>query len=114
MVGGTGFLANITMFWLFIHYTSIWYIYASVLSFSISTLIGYILHKNFTYKDETDTNSKKIIYFYLLNTFNILANALLMFILVDLLSIEKMISLIISNILISVYSYIVYKKIIFK
>jgi putative flippase GtrA len=113
-VGGIGFLINISIFWMLINYTSIWYIHSAIISFILSTFIGFNLHRVITYSDKTKINSKKIIYYYVLNIVNIIINALLIFVFVEYLNVIKVFSLIISNILISIYSYFIYKKLIFK
>lgn len=111
--GGISFLINVSIFWILINNTDISYVISSIISFIISTFSGFILHKLITYRDNRSITNKKISLYYLLNIMNILMNALLIFILVEYFIIEKIYSLILSNIFISIYSYNIYKKIIF-
>ncbi len=111
--GGTSFLINILIFWILTKTTNIWYVYASVISFILSTFVGYNLHKKITYIDRSKTEIKTVFVYYILNIINISMNAFLIFIFVEYLNIFKLISLILSNTLISIYSFIIYKKIIF-
>ncbi len=112
--GSIAFIVNITIFWLLINMTNIWYLSAATISFSISLSISFILHKNFTYKDRTIIRYKKILLFYTTNIINVIVNSVFLYVFVEFLELNKIISLIISNIIISIYSYIIYKKIIFK
>lgn len=112
--GGLGFLINISVFWILVNYTHIWYVLSSIISFLISTFAGFILHKTITYSDKGTITNKKISSYYILNIINILTNALLIYLFVEYLMIEKIWSLIFSNILISIYSFNIYKKLIFK
>ncbi len=111
--GGLGFLSNILIFSILINFTNIWYIYSSIISFILSTLIGFNLHKRFTYTDKSKTKHETVIIYYILNVFNILMNTVLIYIFTEYLGIFKIISLILSSILISIYSFIIYKKYIF-
>ena len=113
-VGSIGFLINISIFWILINKIHIWYIYSAIISFILSTLIGFQLHRKITYSCSDKINGNMIIYYYFINIVNIIINTVLIFIFVEYIHILKILSIIISNLLISIYSYIFYKKIIFK
>lgn len=112
--GGMSFLINISIFWVLINYTIIWYVFAAIISFTLSALIGYILHKNITYSDRTKTSAKKMISYYIFVTANVFINSLIIFTLVESLNMQKILALMMSNLLIAIYSYKIYKKIIFR
>ena len=111
--GGVTFLINASIFLVLTEHLNVWYIYSAIIAFAASALAGYFLHKTITYSDKTPTSTGKVIHYYMLNIANVIMNALLLFIFVEYFSILKIIALVISNLLIAVYSYFIYKKIIF-
>lgn len=112
--GGIGFVLNIGLFWILINYTPMWYIAAAIISFIFSAYATYNLHKKVTYSSTSKTTVKSVTYYYLLNGANVVVNAILVFIFVEYVHVDKSISLVLSSLLISIYSYVIYKKFIYQ
>ena len=94
----------------------IWYIPASTIAFVTSVLFGFFIQKMWTFKEKMDpeTEHLKLIKFYTLAFINATINAYLIYFFVEKVTFGKIESAIISSILISTYSFFLYKKFIFK
>ena len=114
IAGGTSTSADILIYSLLIYFANLWYVASSVISFTIAFWISFGLQKFWTFRDK---NTKKImkqtyLYFFVAIV-NLGISTLLIYIFVDYIHIHKFISKIISNAMIAVESFFIYRYFIF-
>lgn len=114
MIGGTGFILNISIFYYFHKILETFYITASLISFTLSTLFSFFAQKNLTFNNQSKRIKKQLIFYYIFTSVNILVNTILVFVMVEILFFNPTIAVIESSVVISVYGFFIYKNIIFK
>lgn len=113
--GGLAFMTNIGLLFIFVKYLEWWYLTASTIAFIISVIISFLAQKYITFRDKTtDRVGHQATQYIIIALFNVTANAIMMFILVDIIHILYLISQVISAGLIAVWSLFVYRFIIFR
>jgi len=112
--GGTGAATNLGIFALLIHYTTLWYVFASISSFCISVVVSFILQKYWTFQNRSQgkTHSQALI-FISVSLINLGINTLIVFILVDGFHSPKFLAQFVAAGLVAFASYGVYKKFVF-
>jgi len=114
IAGGLSFISNIGLFLLFEKYLGWWYLIASTLAFIISVVVSFSAQKYITFRDtSTDRISQQMGQYILIAVFNVIANAIMIFIFVDLIHLPLVLSQIISAGFIAVWSLFVYNFMIF-
>lgn len=112
--GGIGFAVNLGTYVSLLHFTNIWYIKAATVAFLAGAVASFILQKWWTFGEtSTDVVHKQLIKYVSVLLFNTAINSLLVYIFVDNLGIHKVTAAITSTIVIAVWSFFIYKKIIF-
>lgn len=109
-VGGSAFLIDAGILFLLTDFLNIHYLISGTISFSVSVIYNYILSIFWVF--DTNKSNKKpqeFIVFIVLSVIGFGINQLLMYLLVDLLTIYYMISKIITTIIVMVYNFITRK-----
>ena len=117
LVGGSGFAINISLFYILTKFLYIWYILATVISFSTSIFWSFFIHKRWTFNQPIEKNSAlsfEIIKFFFLSFINVSVNTMIIYFLVEKIHLTPTRSAIVSNLFVAIYSFYIYKKIIFK
>jgi putative flippase GtrA len=114
VAGVIGAGTQIGSLFIFTDIFKIWYLYSSILSFVVAIVISFTLQKFWTFKDNS---TKKIHYqfakYILVASLGLVLNTILMFILVDFISIWYIFAQIIAGAIIAVINFIMYKFFIF-
>jgi putative flippase GtrA len=92
---------------------NIYYLAALLGSFIVGSIVNYALNKYFTFKCTSNKIAKQFTSFLVVAFFNLIFSFIVMYLFVDILSMDKMISRIVTTGLLCVFNYIVLKKIIF-
>lgn len=112
--GGSAFATGITLLFILVQFFHVWYLLAAVGSFIISVYVSFIMQKFFTFNDYGKEKIRQQKALYLgIQIFNLSLNTLLMYIGVDVLNMHYIISQILVGGTIAVYSFFIYKHMIF-
>ena len=113
--GGTGAGINFLIYFFLMRVFHVWYIFASIISFTLSTFAGFYLQKHITFKNKDRQNEKKqISYYYMVSSINLILNVILLSFFVEILNIDPVLAKISSLAILAIWSFFVYQKIIFK
>jgi dolichol-phosphate mannosyltransferase len=112
--GGLSFITNIGLLFVFTAYLNLWYLTASTFAFIISVIVSFLAQKYITFRDiSTNRITYQMTQYIAIAIFNVIANAIIVFILVDFIRIIPLLAQIISAGFIAVWSLFVYRFIIF-
>lgn len=113
--GGSAALTNVALLFLFTDIFHIYYLLSATLSYLISFFVSFYLQKYWTFGDgNRDKLYGQMSLYFIVAMANLLVNDILMYIFVDWLGIHHLISQILTSGLIAVYSFILYKILVFK
>lgn len=113
LVGVLNTLINWIIFAL-LNFVGVYYIVANVIAYSIATANSYIWNSKWVFKyngkDKKETTAK----FIILNLIGLALNTAILYFLVDILSLNKLVGLVITTAIVMVINYIVNKIWVFK
>lgn len=112
--GGLAFMSNIGLLFIFEKYFDWWYLISSTLAFVTSVIISFLAQKYVTFRDTTtDRIHQQMIQYVFIALFNVMANAIIVFIFVDFIHFLLIWAQIVSGGIIAMWSLFVYYFIIF-
>lgn len=112
--GGVAALVNIGVFSLLLYRVRMWYLLASVLSFTLSFVVSFYMQKYWTFKDGSRKETKQQMFWYMVITLtNLGINVLLMMLFVDGIGIHPIIAKVLTLVVLALWSFFIYKKYIF-
>ena len=115
IVGGLATIVEWAGFWLFSEKLSIEYLLATALAFAISTFANWLVGSLLVFRGKQQQSLlREILSVYLASIVGLLLNLLIMFLLVQLLGVEKMIAKMAATVLVFTYNYLVRKLIIYR
>lgn len=115
IVGGLATIVEWAGFWLFSEKLSIEYLLATALAFAISTFANWLFGRLLVFREKQQQSLlREILSVYLASIVGLLLNLLIMFLLVQLLGVEKMIAKMAATVLVFTYNYLVRKLIIYR
>ena len=115
IVGGLATIVEWAGFWLFSEKLSIEYLLATALAFAISTFANWLFGRLLVFRGKQQQSLlREILSVYLASIVGLLLNLLIMFLLVQLLGVEKMIAKMAATVLVFTYNYLVRKLIIYR
>ena len=114
IVGGMTTLVSIVVYALFVKCFHVNYMLANVISWIISVLFAYITNRIFVFKSKSENIVLEIYQFFKYRIFSFLIEILLMYIFVELINIDDMISKVIVQVIVIVLNYIFSKLFVFK
>ncbi len=113
--GGTAFLTNIFLLFIFTELFKLHYLVSGVFAFILATILSFFLQKQWTFQDGSKEDvHKKFIIFTITAIANLILNTLFLYVLVDKFSFHYISAQILSGILLAIWSYFIYKIVIFK
>lgn len=107
-------LVSILSYALFTRFLNLNYIYSNIISWIISVTFAFITNKIYVFKSKEDNVFKEVIKFYISRLTSLLIELLIMYLMVDLLKINDMISKIIVQFIVIILNYIFSKIFVFK
>jgi len=112
--GCTAAVANLSSMYLFTDIFGFWYMYSAVLAFSVAFFVSFLLQKYWTFKEISVKKVHTQISLYLLvGILNLVCNALLLYVFVDILHMWYMTGQFLVSGMIAVWSFFIYRKFIF-
>ena len=109
IVGGLAFVIDYGVYALLTQVFSVYYILASVISFSLSVIFNYILSITWVFDVNKKQGVKEFIIFIVLSVIGLLLNSLILYLSVELLHIHNLIGKIIATIIVMIYNFITRK-----
>lgn len=114
IVGGMTTLVSIGVYALFTKCFHINYMIANVISWIISVLFAYITNRIFVFKSKSENIVLEIYQFFKYRIFSFLIEIFLMYVFVELINIDDMISKVIVQIIVIILNYVFSKLFVFK
>jgi putative flippase GtrA len=113
--GGTGLVTNLLVLFLLVTEFKIWYLLGTIIAFVISSCVSFLMQKLLTFGDRTiKTAHIQLGIFFVVALMNLGVNTLLMYGAVSLLGIQYLVAQFIVSGLIAVYSFFLYKHLVFR
>ena len=109
IVGASAFLIDYSILYILTEVFGIYYLYSSVISFSVSVIFNYILSIKWVFDVSKKQTIKEFSTFIILSIIGLIINQLIMYIMVEKVSIWYMFSKIVSTIIVMVYNFITRK-----
>ena len=112
--GGTAALVNWATFFLLVHITKIYYLYASILAFIVSIGISFMMQKFWTFRDKLTQDIHMQFARYIgVIVFSLILNTFLVYILVEKISVWYLLAQIIATAIIAVINFFAYRHLVF-
>lgn len=112
--GGSAAASSLLLLFVLVHFFHIWYLLAAILAYILGICVSFMMQKFFTFNDYSrEKIRQQTTTYFIIQIFNLGVNTLLMYISVDMLSIHYMISQVIVGGTIAVYSFFIYKHMVF-
>ena len=115
IVGGLATIVEWVGFWLFAEKMGIAYLLATAFAFAVSTFANWRFGRLLVFRGKQNQSLlREILSVYLASVVGLLLNLLIMFVLVQLLTVGRMPAKIIATILVFAYNYLIRKLVIYK
>ena len=115
IVGGLATIVEWVGFWLFSEKIGIAYLLATTLAFAISTFANWLFGRLLVFRGkQRQSLLREILSVYLASIVGLLLNLIIMFVLVQLLTVGKMPAKVLATILVFAYNYLIRKLVIYK
>ncbi len=112
--GGLAAGVNLILLFILVHFFYVWYLLAAVLSYVSGVCVSFLMQKFFTFSDYSrEKIRQQTTVYFTIQILNLGANTFFMYVSVDLLNIHYMISQVIIGGTIGIYSFFVYKHMVF-
>lgn len=114
IAGGTAAFVDLVLLYFFTDILGIWYLISACLAFSIAFFVSFFLQKFWAFKDNGKEHiHKQMALYFIIALANLIFNACLMYIFVDIVKIWYLLAQIFASGLIAIESYLIYKFFIF-
>ena len=115
IVGGSATIIDWIIYYILYNYVKITPLIANIISYSISTIFNYYLTTKYVFNVNTNKNKKKLfILFVIFSLIGLLLSEILLYIMINKLMINKMLSKVISTILVMIFNFITKKRLLEK
>lgn len=112
--GLVGALVNLLLMYSLVEWLQIWYIYAGTIAFLLSSLVGFTLHKLWTFRNYSRHYvSRQLLMYVMIGVVNIGLNTLIIFLLVEHFHFWYLLAQILSSAFIAVAGFFIYRRIVF-
>ena len=109
VVGLTAFLIDYSLLYIFTEYFGIYYLYSSIISFTVSLIYNYILSIKWVFDVTKKQTAKEITIFVILSIMGLGINQLVMYVMVKWLKIYYMITKIVATGIVMVWNFVTRK-----
>ncbi len=115
IVGGLATIVEWSGFWIFFDMLHIQYLLATALAFVFSTFANWLFGRLLVFRGKQNQSLlKEIASIYLTSIGGLILNLLIMYVMVDFLSMGEMVAKITATVLVFSYNYLIRKKLIYK
>lgn len=112
--GTSGAVVNLGSFFIFVHLLHLWYLIGSIFAFILAFFVSFTLQRFWTFEHRSRADLGRHALLYLVVALgNLALNTLLVYILVDKVSVAPLIAQLIGGIVVSGTSYFIYKHLVF-
>ena len=112
--GEMAVLTNIGVLFFLVDIFHLYYLFSSIISFTLATVVSFTLQKFFTFNDQDRSVIRRQATFYFAyQVFNLAVNTLFMYIQVDLFHIQYILAQMLIVLVMTVYNFLVYKHLVF-
>ncbi|MDO8621534.1 MAG: GtrA family protein [Candidatus Levybacteria bacterium] len=112
--GGSAVVTNLTLLFVLVHFFHVWYLLASVIAFTVSMYVSFMMQKFFTFNDYSkEKMGRQSILYFGFQVFNLCLNTLFMYMGVDLFHIPYLLSQILIAAAMAFYSFLIFKHLVF-
>ena len=109
VVGGLAFVIDYTLLYILTEFLRVHYLISSVISFTVSVIFNYIMSIKWVFDVNRKQGVKEFVVFVVLSIIGLGINSLIMYLMVDIMSIYYMISKLVSTAVVMVYNFITRK-----
>jgi len=109
IVGGIAFLIDYAFLYILTEYCNIYYLVSSIISFTISLIFNYIASIKFVFETDKNESKKHFIAFIIGSIIGLGINQLVMYLMVELMSIYYMLTKIVATAIVMVWNFITRK-----
>lgn len=109
VVGGLAFVIDYTLLYILTEFLEVHYLISSVISFTVSVIFNYIMSIKWVFDVNRKQGVKEFVVFVVLSIIGLGINSLIMYLMVDIMSIYYMISKLVSTAVVMVYNFITRK-----
>ena len=113
-VGGTCSVIDIALLYVFVEFFHIWYLYASILSFTISCVVAFFGQKYFTFRNESRKHVTQFALFFTMAGTGLLINSGCIFVFVSLLGLWYILASVITKFIVLIWNFCASKYITFR
>lgn len=111
ITGSAGATINMGLLFVFTEFFGWWYLFSATIAFLLSIVFGFSMHKLWTFKDSSmDWIPGQFSIYFGLMLFNLLANAIILYTLVEKFDVWYILGQAVTSIIIAVWSFFAYKK----
>jgi putative flippase GtrA len=113
--GGTGLVVNLVTLFVLVSVCKIWYLIGTIVAFVVSSLVSFLMQKLLTFSNRSVKRAHvQLGVFFCVALFNLGVNTVLMYGAVGILHTQYLVAQFFVNALIAVYSFFLYKHIVFR
>ncbi len=109
VVGGLAFIIDYIVLYVLTDIFHIYYLISSCISFTVSVIFNYILSIKWVFDVNKKQDMHEFIVFIILSVIGLIINSIIMYIMVDIISIHYMISKLLATLIVMVYNFITRK-----
>lgn len=113
IVGVGNTLVNWSIF-IILNAFGVYYIISNIIAYTIATVNSYIWNSSWVFKYRQGLNINTSVKFFILNLVGLTANTTIMYILVDILNLNKFMALVLASVVVVIMNYTINKLWVFK
>ena len=114
LIGGSCALGDMFLLYTFVEFFHIWYLYASIISWIIMSILSFLGQKHFTFKNTSKKYQTQFPIFILVAIAGLGLNSLCLFFLVSIVKIWYIFANIITKFIVLIWNFLAHKYITFK
>ncbi len=112
--GLAGLTTNVLAFSFFYQWLNLHYVSASIIGFCVGVIVSFVCQKFFTFENLAEGKAiKQFASHIVLLSFNLILTTVIIIFLVEMVNLPKIVSIILANGVAAIWSFFVYKKLIF-
>ena len=114
LAGGTAGVTDLVVLYLLNSVFGLHYLISAIVAFLIAFGVSFVLHKFWTFKSHEERTHKQVVTYLLASLFGLTLNTFLMYLFVDHLHVQVILSQIIVGLMVAFVSFFVSRNIVFK
>ncbi|KND49446.1 MAG: hypothetical protein AB198_00660 [Parcubacteria bacterium C7867-003] len=112
--GGTAGVTDIAVLYILNTILDIYYLVSAIIAFIIAFFVSFLLHKFWTFKSHEESTHRQMAIYLLSSLFGLFLNTVLMYIFVDYIHLQVILSQIIVGLLVACVSFFISRNFVFK